>query len=255
MADPNRLPGKFIWFEHLSRDSKRAQAFYGEALGWRTQAFPMGDASYDMVYVGDTMTGGYATSSDDRPARWISYVSVENVDGAASAATASGGKIVEPLFDARGVGRFARIADPQGAELYLFKKATDDPADGPVTQGHFFWNELHTPDPAAAAAFYEKVVGFSHRSLDMGPAGAYHIVSAGGVDRGGITAVQAASAPPHWLPYVYVDDVDATMARVKKVGGTESIPPHDIPGIGRFAVLADPTGAELAVMKPLPRAQ
>jgi predicted enzyme related to lactoylglutathione lyase len=253
MSDRKLLPGKFVWFELVSRDPKKAQAFYDEVLGWKVQAFPMGAFTYEMITVGDTMIGRYAPLQSDRePTHWLSCVSVEDVDAAANAATANGGKLVEAPSDIPGVGRRARIADPQGAELYLFKHAMGDPPDAPAPPGGFFWNELHTTDPTKALAFYEKVVGFSHRSMDMGPGGMYHILSKGGADRGGVTSHLSAGVPPHWLPYVSVDDTDATLARAKKLGATIPIGPEDIPGIGRFGILEDPTGALLAIMKPIP---
>jgi hypothetical protein len=49
MSDRKLLPGKFVWFEHVSRDARKAQAFHGEVLGWKTQGFPMGEATYEMV--------------------------------------------------------------------------------------------------------------------------------------------------------------------------------------------------------------
>src|SRR6266436_7361666 len=166
MADRKLLPGKFVWFELVSKDAKKAQAFYGEVLGWKVQPFPMGNSTYEMIYAGETMIGGYAhLKSDRQPAHWISYVSVEDVDATLKAATANGGKVVEAPYDIPTVGRTARIADPQGAELCPFKSATGDPPDQWATQGRFFWNELHTTDPAKALAFYEKVVGLSHRAL------------------------------------------------------------------------------------------
>jgi len=257
MSDRKPLPGKFVWFELVSKDAKKAQGFYGEVLGWKVVPFPMGDFTYEMIYAGDTpdtMIGGYAPPKNDRlGSRWISYVSVEDVDGAAKAATANGGKVVEAPSDVPGVGRRAGIADPQGAELYVLKSATGDSADATAPPGRFFWNELHTSDPMKALAFYEKVVGFSHRSMDMGPAGTYHILSKGGVDRGGVTSHLPAGAAPHWLPYVAVDDPDATIARARKLGATIPMDPEDIPGAGRFGVFQDPTGAVLAIMKPLPR--
>ena len=57
---------------------------------------------------------------------------------------------------------------------------------------------------------------------------------------------------PHWLPYVAVEDADATIARARKLGGTICFGPEDIPNVGRFGVLQDPTGAALAVLKPFP---
>ena len=262
MPDRKHLPGKFVWYELVSQDAEKAQAFYGEVLGWTVRPYPMGGFDYEMIYAGDTMIGGYASPQHsahwERPARgdsrashWISYVSVEDVDAAAKAASTSGGKVVEAPFDAPGVGRMARIADPQGAQLFLMRSATGDAADVPVTpHGCWLWNELHTSDPTAALSFYEKVVGFTHRSLDMGPAGAYHIVAKGGVDRGGVTSHLPNGARPHWLPYVSVDDVDAAFGRARKLGAKIPMPPESVPGIGRFGVIEDPTGAALAIMKP-----
>src|SRR5436853_480840 len=200
MSDRKPLPGKFVWFELVSKDAKKAQAFYGEVLGWKVQAFPMGDQTYEMIFAGETMIGGYAAPKTDRqPSHWISYVSVEDVDAAAKATAANGGKVVEAPHEIPGVGRTARIADPQGAEICPFKNPTGDPADEYASQGRFFWNELHTTDPAKALPFYEKVVGFSHRSMDMGAGGTYHIVSKGGVDRGGTTTPLAPGRPAHRL--------------------------------------------------------
>jgi uncharacterized protein len=259
-ADRKPRPGKFVWFEHVSRDAKKAQKFYDEVLGWKVEPYPVGDSTYDMILAGDTpdtMVGGYTEPAGDRQKpHWISYVSVENVDKAAAAAAANGGKIVEAPHDFPGIGRAARIADPQGAELCVFKNEAGDLPDPPATEPpparRFFWNELHTSDPASAVSFYEKVLGFTHRTLDMGPAGNYYILSKGGVDRGGVTGHLPDGVRPHWLPYVEVDDPDATIARAKKLGAKIAVAPADIPDIGRFGVLEDPTGAVLAVMKALP---
>jgi predicted enzyme related to lactoylglutathione lyase len=101
MSDRKPLPGKFVWF------ARKAQAFYGEVLGWKTRPFPIGASSYDMIYAGDTpdsMIGGYAPpKSDHQSSHWIAYVSIEDVDAAAKAATANGGKVIEAPFDTPGV--------------------------------------------------------------------------------------------------------------------------------------------------------
>jgi predicted enzyme related to lactoylglutathione lyase len=255
MSDRKQLPGKFTWFEHVCPDPKRAQAFYGEVLGWKVQPFPMGNFTYEMILAGDTMIGGYGSPKAGQAPHWISYVSVEDVDAAAKAAAANGGKVIEQPSEIPTVGRTARIADPGGAEICLFKSSNGDPPDADATQGQFFWNELHVKDPAKVLGFYEKVVGFKHDGKDMGPGGTYYLLELGGVGRGGVTHHLPDGVPPHWLPYVRVDDVDATLARAKKLGGTIPMGAEDIPGIGRFGVLLDPAGAAIAVMKPLPRAQ
>ena len=55
-----RIPGKFVWFEHVSKDPKKAQAFYGEVLGWKIERAPMGDFTYEMIKAGNETIGGYA---------------------------------------------------------------------------------------------------------------------------------------------------------------------------------------------------
>ncbi len=59
-----------------------------------------------------------------------------------------------------------------------------------------------------------------------------------------------AEAPTMWCPYFSVADCDAAVERAKKLGGKVHVGPHDIPNIGRFAILADPQGATFAMMKP-----
>lgn len=258
MADRKQLPGKFVWFEHVSKDAKKAQAFYAEVLGWKVAPFPMGDATYEMIDAGGTMVGGYAlrraeTQGTQGP-HWISYVSVQDVDATAKAAAANGGKVIEAPFDMPTIGRMARIADAQGAEICLFKAADGDPPDEKeAPPGRFFWNELHTTDDAKALQFYEKVVGFSRRAMPMGPSYTYYILAKGGVDRGGVSGHLPAGSPASWVPYVSVADVDATVSRAKKLGAKITTGPEDIPNVGRYAIFTDPTGATLAVMKPNPR--
>ncbi len=256
MADRKPLPGKFVWYELITYDVKQAQAFYRKVLGWRVHPFPMGNTTYDMILTGDapdSMIGGYVPSrGEQEPSRWVSYVSVEDVDASARAAAANGGKVIKGPLDIPNVGRTAAIADPEGAEMNVMKNSVGDPADAPATHGQFLWNELHTTDARKALAFYEKVVGYTHRSLDMGPGGVYHVIGMGGVDRGGVMEHLPAGARPHWLPYVNVDDPDAVIARAKIADGRILVPPQDIPEVGRFGVVEDPTGGMLAVMKPMP---
>jgi len=169
------LPGKFVWFEHASRDAKKAQAFYGEVFGWKVSSFPISEGSYDMIAAGDAMIGGYDVRRvrEGEPAHWRSVMSVANVDATAKAAAGAGGKLIDAPADMPQVGRFARIADPLGAELSLLTSFTDDPPDAIATHGRWLWNELHTGDPARSVAFCEKVLGYSVRAQDMGPAGTY----------------------------------------------------------------------------------
>jgi hypothetical protein len=84
----------------------------------------------------------------------------------------------------------------------------------------------------------------------------YSILSADGNGVAGMMnlgePMKAEGMPPNWTGYICVDDCDAAAAKVKSLGGSVKREPTDIPGIGRFAVVADPAGAVFAIMKPTP---
>lgn len=249
------LPGKFVWFEHVSKDAAKAKAFYSALFGWGVNAVPMGEQSYDMIMLGAQGIGGFRTAEPGMPSHWGSYLSVPDVDTSFAKATATGAKALMPPMDFGPFGRAAAIADPTGAVFCLWKGAQEDQPDvEKIPTGGWMWNELHTTDAKAAVAFYEKALGFSHDAMDMGPAGTYYVLKdAAGNRRAGVMQQQPGLAmPSKWLPYVSVADCDASAAKATKLGAMSlAMPPTDIPNIGRFAVVIDPVGAAIAIMKPV----
>lgn len=122
-----------------------------------------------------------------------------------------------------------------------------------MPNGTFVWYELMTTDAQAAERFYAEVVGWNMRDSGM-PGGRYTIVSAGEAGVGGIMGFPPEGCPPGaspgWTGYIAVDDVDAYAGRVKAAGGAILRDPDDIPGVGRFAVAADPYGAPFVLFRP-----
>jgi predicted enzyme related to lactoylglutathione lyase len=124
--------------------------------------------------------------------------------------------------------------------------------------GRFIWYELITPDTSGAKRFYGDVVGWTAQDMPMPDGGAepYSILSANGNGVAGMMnlgePMKAEGMPPNWTGYVCVDDCDAAAAKAKSLGGAVLREPLDIPGIGRFAIIADPAGAVVAIMKPVP---
>ncbi len=117
-------------------------------------------------------------------------------------------------------------------------------------RGRFAWFDLMTSDPDAAVGFYTKLLGWTTQKWEGGTEPYTMWVNAG-TPLGGVMRlpeeVREAGAPPHWLAYVVVPDVDAAADRTRQLGGSVEHPPTDIPGAGRFAVLSDPQGAGFAV--------
>lgn len=118
--------------------------------------------------------------------------------------------------------------------------------------GHFVWYELVTMDCAAAQAFYTHVVGWSTQDASA-PGFSYTLFNAGKASVAGLMQLpqEAArtGATPRWIGYVGVDDVDATVELIKRLGGAAVVPPTDIPNVSRFAIIADPQGATLALVR------
>ncbi len=123
--------------------------------------------------------------------------------------------------------------------------------------GSFCWNELATTDPEAAQNFYKALLGWEIQKSNVmeGCEGAeaatpYYEIVVAGEHVGGMykPGPEAGGAPSHWMAYVAVEDVDERARQVWELGGKVCVPPTDIPNVGRFCVINDPTGATLALI-------
>ena len=119
-------------------------------------------------------------------------------------------------------------------------------ADMNAPTGKFVWYEYMGDDLRAAVDFYSAVVGWSAKDAGMADF-PYQLVSAGSAMVAGMMDIpadaKAMGAKPCWNGYVWVEDVDAALPKLTAAGGKVYKAPADIPGIGRFAVVADPYGA------------
>jgi len=124
----------------------------------------------------------------------------------------------------------------------------------PSPGGVFIWYELVTTDSAAALKFYQHVIGWTATAMEPSSI-PYTLVGINGAQVGGVMQqtpeMCASGAPPCWLGYIGVADVDAHTARVKAAGGKVIRAPEDIPGVGRFSVVTDPHGACFMMMTPI----
>lgn len=112
----------------------------------------------------------------------------------------------------------------------------------------FVHMELNTGDPRAAREFYGKLFGWRMRDVPMGDGSTYTLIE----EIGGIQQKPMPDAPTKWVGYVGVDSVDASVAKIKALGGTVFMERTEVPGMGWFAVAADPTGGTFAVWEPSP---
>jgi uncharacterized protein len=112
------------------------------------------------------------------------------------------------------------------------------------------WVDLASPDVAASLAFYGPLFGWEGE--DQGEeAGHYTMLKLRGKAVGAVTPPMGGEGqPPAWTTYVSVDDADATVKAAKAAGGTVFVEPMDVMTVGRMAVMADPSGAVIAIWQP-----
>jgi predicted enzyme related to lactoylglutathione lyase len=248
--------GDFIWYELITTDVAAAAGFYASVIGWTAAPNPMGVEGYELFTTRDgAQVGGLMSNAkcpDMRPS-WLGYVAVEDVDAKAEQLVAVGGKVLMPAMDVPGVGRFALVADPQGAAIYIMRGAVDGTSDAfnQAKQGHGNWNELSTSDQAGAFAFYEKAFGWKKGdSMPMGPMGEYQFIMHGEQMIGGAMKRQDGAPPPAWTFYFGVDDIDASTQAVTAGGGKILHGPAEVPGGAMVIVASDPQGATFGAVGP-----
>jgi predicted enzyme related to lactoylglutathione lyase len=238
--------GQFIWHDLLTTDVERAKGFYAELLGWEVETWKPGEVDYPMIKANGAQHGGFGPLEGGGTSHWIGHVFAEDVDEAVAAAQREGGTVRGEPGGHPEVGRWATIVDPQGAEISAFKPNYDSPAPA----GVFLWEELATDDVEKAKAFYGSVFGWTAEDMDMGEGRSYTLFKkADGENAAGLMQTREAGGPAAWTPYLAADDVDATFAKARELGAQTFVEPMSAETVGRFAVLADPTGATFGLFK------
>jgi uncharacterized protein len=258
------VQGRVVWHDLNTTDIGKAKAFYGELFGWTFRA----EGPWNLVHLG-TDPGQHFGSINpippglDLPSRWVPYIAVDDIDVALAAAEAGGGRIEIPRSPAGTTGAFAYVADPADALFGLWQYGE---GQGPKPEiddwqpvGNFCWDELLTSDTGAATRFYTAVVGYRAQVLESADGLPYTLWLREAPDPQGMprNAGGMMTKPPTvprtmWLPYVQVADCDRSVDAAARLGAAIKMPPTDIPDIGRFATMLDPTMAAVAILQPKP---
>ena len=257
--------GRFVWYELLTPDTNASVAFYGDVVGWKTEAFEGGGSSGYRMWIasqgplGGVMSPKEAKEHSPQPDKvataphWMAHVQVKNVDATVEQAKKLGGTVCYGPEDIPTVGRFAVIGDPQGGTLSVFSPLNDMPLHDDTKPGEFGWNELLTTDKAAALRFYGELFGWKTiREVELGrDMGTYLIYGLGDKVLGGMfqKTKDMQQMPTGWTYYARVSDIDKAVARAKEKGGKVLSGPMEVPGGDRIAQLVDPQGARFALLE------
>lgn len=247
--------GRFVWHELMTNNPDAAAAFYGKVIGWKTQGWPQ-DPSYRTWTARGIPVGGLMALPDEAklagaPPHWMSYIGVPDVDAAVRQATGLGARTHVQPRDIPNAGRFAVLADPQGASFAVY--ASSQPEMEQLELGGFSWHELATTDYQAAWKFYRALFGWENTStMDMGALGPYFMFGLGGVPLGGIYNKPLEVPMPNWLPYVLVRKADDTGKAATRAGGRVINGPMEVPDGDRIVAFLDPQGAVIAAHSKAP---
>jgi predicted enzyme related to lactoylglutathione lyase len=243
-------PGAFSWVELATSDAAAAKKFYAALFGWTPVDQPSGP---DMVYTifeknGKDVGAVYQIRPDQKgmPPNWGIYVTVPSADDAAKRAKDAGGKILMEPFEVMTFGRMAVIQDPQGAFFSVWQPRDHIGSEVWGEPNAPCWCELQTSDTEAAQKFYTAVFPWTAK---VSPEYTEWHLNGKGI--GGMMKIGPdwGPIPPHWTPYIQVEDTDAIFAKTKSLGGGAHLPPTDFPDVGRFSILHDTQGASFAVIK------
>jgi predicted enzyme related to lactoylglutathione lyase len=253
MTNPH---GSFIWYELITADPAAAADFYGAVVGWQAADAGVPGMDYRILsHQGDGVAGIMtlppAAGEAGMRAGWFGYLGVGDVDAAVDAVVAAGGRIHMEAQDIPSVGRLAMVADPQGVPFYLMRGESDaqSAAFHPKAVGRVSWNELVTPDQAAALGFYCGQYGWERAGeMPMGELGSYVFLAHNGQPIGAVMNAPPGQDRPKWNFYIRVGDIDAAAERVRAAGGRVLQGPMEVPGDDFVVDGEDPQGVKFGLV-------
>jgi predicted enzyme related to lactoylglutathione lyase len=233
------------WADLSSPDQDASKAFYSAVLGWD---FPPVEGEFAEYVIGERKgapAAGIGPKFDpSQPTVWTLYLASDDADKTAATVTEHGGTVLVPPGDVGPMGRMFIAADPTGAVFGVWQAGTHIGASLVNEPGGITWEDLRSPDPDAARAFYTAVFGYDTEPVPMaGPDYTTFHSPGSEAPLGGMGGQMGMTGmPAHWLVYFSVEDADAAIAAAESHGGSAIMPPMDTP-YGRMAGIADPHGA------------
>lgn len=252
--------GAPCWFELSSTDPDKSFAFYNGLFGWQRTDMDLGPmGTYSFLSNANGTIGAFCSMPDEQkaqgvPSFWGVYFAVDDCDAMTARAGELGGTVLMPAFDVAEHGRMSVLSDPAGAMFCLWQSKAPGSGNFVMFEDHSIgWVELATRDTAKAREFYSALFGWKYHasSVPAVEAANYTEIAVGDKRYGGILPMndEWGDTPPHWGIYIMVPDVDACVARAKELGGQNCLPPFDAPGVGRLAMVTDPTGANCYIIR------
>jgi len=254
-VSPPPRPRMFVWADLVTTNPDTVVNFYSKVFGWTSRKVGSGPQGYTLLLNGDHPVGGVAYRPADPQskapggARWIGSVAVADINAAVAAVTAAGGRTLASPRQVTGRGWQAVVTDREGSVFGLLASAKGDPAQGAVGENDWAWVQLLSRQPAEAAAFYEKALGYVVTDDSRTAWADDRLLTRDGVAYAGLTPLPSGiDARSGWLGYVRVSHVQAAVDAATALGGRVLVPARDVPGAMQVAIITDPLGGAIGLV-------
>ncbi len=244
----NQPDGTPTWIDLGIPDLERATAFYGALFGWDFEVGPPESGRYTHCLLGGRRVAALVPNPDPAATAfwWNVYLAAADCDATARRITEAGGTLVVEPMDVMDHGRMAIARDPVGAQFGLWQGRAHVGCEVVNEPGSLVRNDLITPDPEPARAFYAAVFDFTlDGNPDLPDFDFTFLRRPDGHEVGGVMGVPGAPSSA-WATTFEVADTDAVVARAAAGGGSPG-PVEDFV-YGRMATITDPFGAEFSVI-------
>ena len=249
--------GSPCWIELASQEAASGKHFYAALFNWQLKDMPIPEGVYTLFAIDNDDIGAMyqlpKTSTElTTPTYWGIYFAVDDLNTTLEILKAHGGKVVVGPHVVGDAGQMAQCQDPEGTTFSLWQAGQHIGSIRKDEPNSLCWVELMCRKPDICKAFYSKVLGWLPQITLMDDFD-YCEWLVGDTAIGGMMEMtpEWGNMPSHWMPYIMVENCDATVAKATEIGGKVCVAPTDIPKVGRFSVLNDPQGGLFSVIKPL----
>jgi predicted enzyme related to lactoylglutathione lyase len=246
----DRAPlGSPCWADLWTSDVEGSRAFYSEVFGWEAQeANPEFGGYFMFTRDGVPVAGAMGDMGDMRATdTWKIYLNTPDLVKTLAKASEEGAEVMLPPMEIADLGTQAVLADPTGAQLGAWEPGTFEGFTVLGEHGAPSWFELFTRDFTSALEFYRSVFGWETEII--GDTDAFRYAQMRNPDEEGeLAGVMDATflpegVPAHWSIYWEVNDPEAAIATVTRLGGSVVAALEATP-YGRLATVTDPSGAQ-----------
>ena len=256
MSENIKKIGDFCWAELYAKNISKSLKFYASIFDWKEENISLPENKfYTLLKIHEKSIAGGIQLSDDmgdlRP-HWNSYILVADIHKTLEKAIKLGAKSMSGVSDCLDIGKYAVILDPTGASFTLWQSMKLEPEivlkkNVPNNIG---WNELITEDIDKAKQFYMELFGWEDKTMASEYAEKYTVFMNEGTPAAGMrTPTEKLKTPgPRWWVYFTVSNLDASIDKIRELGGNIKHDPITIP-LGRFIMIEDPGGVCFSIIE------